>query len=139
MVTRLALMEGQLALARVTWRARRPPSSAAAQLFVDRDYGGASATLTEGSYNIQKLAAPDSVGNDTVSSLLVAVGYSVTVYTDADFGGASTTFTADTPYVGDDFNDKISSVQVTATSKPATPRRGIPDSVVFVQPPPVTY
>ena len=115
-----------------------PPSSGAAQLFVDQNYGGASVTLTVGSYNIQKLAAPDSVGNDTVSSLLVASGYSVTVYTDANFGGASTTFTTDTPYVGDAFNDQISSVQVTANSQPAPPRGGIPDSIVFVQPPPVT-
>ena len=119
-----------------------PPSSGAAQLFVDQNYSGASATLTEGSYNIQKLAAPNSVGNNTVSSLLVASGYSVTVYTDADFGGASKTFTTDTPYVGDDFNDQISSVQVTANSKPAIrptsgsgsgPEGG--QQVVFIQPP----
>ncbi|MGD0063849.1 MAG: peptidase inhibitor family I36 protein [Streptosporangiaceae bacterium] len=116
-----------------------PPSNGAAQLFVDQNYGGASATLTAGSYNIQKLSAPGSVGNDTVSSLLIASGYSVTVYTDANFRGASTTFTADTPYVGDAFNDQISSVQVTATGQPAPPSSGgIPDSIVFVQPPPVT-
>ena len=113
-----------------------PPSSGAAQLFVDRDYGGASAALTEGSYNIEKLAARNSVGNDTVSSLLVASGYSVTVYTDRDFGGASKTFTTDTPYVGDDFNDKISSVRVTANSQPAAPRGGDRgQQVVFIQPP----
>ncbi len=89
-------MAGRLAppVTEEVWNA---PSSGAAQLFVDQNYSGASATLTAGSYNIQKLSAPDSVGNDTVSSLLIASGYSVTVYTDANFSGASTTFTADTP------------------------------------------
>jgi hypothetical protein len=55
------------------------------------------------------------VGNDTISSIRVASGYQVTVYTDSGFAGQSKTFTADTAdtaYVGDDFNDAISSFQV---------------------------
>ena len=113
-----------------------PPSTGAAALFVDQNYSGASATLAAGSYNVQRLAAPDSVGNDTVSSLQVAPGYTVTVYTDADFGGASKTFTADAPYVGDDFNDKTSSVTVTAVGQATqAPRRSAQQQVVFVQPP----
>jgi len=96
-----------------------PPTSGAAQLFVDQNYSGASMTLTEGGYNIDRLDAPDAVGTDTVSSLRVAAGYRVTTYTDPNYGGASKVFTVDTPYVGDDFNDKISSVQV---SKVATAR-----------------
>lgn len=94
-----------------------PPTSGAVQLFIDQDYSDPSATLGEGSYNIELLDAPDSVGIDTVSSLLVAPGYRVTVYTDPDFGGTNTTFSADTPYVGDDFNDKISSVEVTKIAR----------------------
>ncbi|MEZ0095959.1 peptidase inhibitor family I36 protein [Streptacidiphilus sp. EB129] len=91
-------------------------TSGAAQLFVDENYAGASMILAEGAYNIERLDAPDAVGNDTVSSLTVVPGYQVTVYTDADFGGDSTTFTTDTPYVGDDLNDKISSVVVVKTT-----------------------
>ena len=83
-----------------------------AQLFVDQNYGGASMALSQGSYNVDRLSAPDAVGNDTVSSIKVAPGYVVTVFTDPDLGGASRQFSADTPYVGDDFNDKISSVSV---------------------------
>lgn len=89
-----------------------PPARGAAQLFVDRNFTGASAILDTGNYNIEKLSARDSVGNDTVSSIRVAPGYVVVAYTDADFGGASKTFIADAPYVGDDFNDLISSVKV---------------------------
>jgi hypothetical protein len=96
-----------------------PPKTGAAQLFVDTDYSGATVVLDEGDYNINKLAARDSVGNDTVSSLLIADGYTVTVYTHSDFQGASTSFTTDTPYVGDAFNDTISSVRVTRTGQPA--------------------
>jgi len=47
-----------------------PPASGAVQLFVDQNYSGASLTLAEGSYNVDRLATPDAVGNDTVSSLL---------------------------------------------------------------------
>ncbi|MEU1429875.1 peptidase inhibitor family I36 protein [Nocardia sp. NPDC005746] len=47
----------------------------------------------------------------------VADGYVVTAYTDANFQGDSKEFTADTPYVGDGFNDKISSVTVRAADK----------------------
>ena len=107
----------------------------AAQLFVDRDYTGAYAELEEGDYNIQHLSERDSVGNDTVSSLQVTAGYRVTVYTEADFGGDSTTFTADTPYVGDAFNDKISSVSVSRTATPRASAVRSQDQVVFVQPP----
>jgi hypothetical protein len=107
----------------------------AAQLFVDRDFSGAYADLEEGDFNITKLTERDSVGNDTVSSLKVSAGYTVIVYTDANFAGASKTFTADAAYVGDDFNDKISSVRVTATAAPRSSYGEGGQQVVFVQPP----
>ncbi|MFE4460422.1 peptidase inhibitor family I36 protein [Nocardia tengchongensis] len=93
-----------------------PPSAGKAQLFVDRDYGGKNGTLDVGEYNISRLKEKDQAGNDTVSSLKVAPGYAVIAYTDANFQGDSKEFTADTPYVGDAFNDKISSVKVRAAS-----------------------
>ncbi|WP_375500284.1 peptidase inhibitor family I36 protein [uncultured Nostoc sp.] len=42
----------------------------------------------------------------------IAAGMKVTFYSDINFGGQSKTFTADTPYVGDDFNDKTSSIVI---------------------------
>jgi hypothetical protein len=94
-----------------------PPTSGVVQLFADSNYQGVNATLdTAGDYNIERLQTGGSVGNDTVSSLLIAPGQQVTVYADANFAGSSKTFIQDTPYVGDDFNDNISSLKVSPIS-----------------------
>jgi len=95
-----------------------PPSSGKAQLFADRDYGGAVTTLEEGIYQLGTSAG--AVGNDTVSSLKVAPGYTVTVYSGSNCRGASATFTADTAHVGEAFHDVISSVQVFAAQTTST-------------------
>ncbi len=118
-----------------------PPDSGKAQLFVDVGYGGAVATLEEGPYNIGD--GTGSVKDNTVSSLKVADGYQVTLYADRDCQGASQTFTTDTPRL-DGYNDIASSVRVTALARSAPPRVGVPpqpvpDSIVFVQPPPVVF
>ncbi|MFE9367049.1 hypothetical protein ACFYNN_30560 [Streptomyces sp. NPDC006978] len=99
-----------------------PPTTGIAQLYTDQNYAGMTAVLDEGTYNIERLSESDSVGNDTVSSLRVADGYKITVYTEAEFSGASKEFTADAPYVGDDFNDQISSVIVTKVDQQPTIR-----------------
>ncbi|MBF6240605.1 hypothetical protein IU474_26525 [Nocardia otitidiscaviarum] len=108
-----------------------PPTSGKAQLFTDRDYGGASATLETGTYNM----AGSEVGDDSLSSLQVAPGYAVTVYALADCQGASSTFTTDTAYVGDAFNDTISSVRVDTAGSSSTGAPEQDQQVVFVQPP----
>jgi hypothetical protein len=95
-----------------------PPSSGKAQLFTDRDYGGAVTIVEEGMYRLG--TSTGAVGKDTVSSLKVAPGYAVTVYSGGNFQGASATFTADTADVGDAFRDGISSVQVSAASTAST-------------------
>jgi hypothetical protein len=95
-----------------------PPSSGKAQLFADRDYGGAVTTLEEGIYRLATSAG--AVGSDVVSSLRVAPGYVVTVYSGSNCQGASATFTADTAYVGEAFHDVISSVQVSAAQTTST-------------------
>ncbi|WP_331721149.1 hypothetical protein [Streptomyces sp. NBC_00454] len=95
-----------------------PPASKAAQFFVDRDYSGSSITLDEGFYNVHRLEEAGSVGNDAISSLKVTEGYRVAVYTDADFQGAEKQFTADAPWVGADFDEKISSIVITKVGSP---------------------
>ena len=50
--------------------------------------------------------------NDNVSSLKVPAGMRVTLYDDTHFSGAKKIFYADAEYVGDDFNDKTSSISV---------------------------
>jgi hypothetical protein len=87
-----------------------PASPNAAQVYEHRDFQGATVALEEGSFTVEHLDG--TIGNDVISSLQVADGYKVIVYTDADFTGRSKEFTADAPYVGDAFNDAISSLQV---------------------------
>ncbi|MFE3256822.1 hypothetical protein ACFXPS_13845 [Nocardia sp. NPDC059091] len=60
------------------------------------------------------------VGNDVVSSLTVAPGYSAVSYKDGDCKGAEMIYTGDIAYVGDSMDDTISSVRVikTDTLKP---------------------
>ncbi|MEZ4429133.1 MAG: tectonin domain-containing protein [Nannocystaceae bacterium] len=90
----------------------RPSSAifnASATLFADPDFGGKSLTLGVGCYGIADLNA---IGNDKVSSLKVPRGLRVTLCQHVDYKGRRKSFTADTPYVGDDFNDITSSVMV---------------------------
>ncbi|MCD4840802.1 MAG: Cys-every-fifth RiPP peptide CefA [Methanosarcinales archaeon] len=80
----------------------------AAVLYQHRDYQGKSQGLTLGRYNMNQLA----IGNDTLSSLKVPSGLKVTLNEHADFTGNTKTFTQNTGWVGDDFNDKISAIEV---------------------------
>ena len=50
--------------------------------------------------------------NDDLSSIKVPFGYKVTLYWDDNFSGASKVITSDTSYVGNDWNDKASSIKV---------------------------
>ncbi|MEV6973230.1 hypothetical protein [Kitasatospora sp. NPDC093806] len=98
-------------------------NGSAAEIFADRDFKGASLALAAGNYNLESDGG--LVGNDAISSIKVKAGYVVTVYANADGTGASTTFTDDTPYVGDDFDDTISSLRVQALPE-NRPRREAP-------------
>jgi hypothetical protein len=78
-------------------------------VYQDSNYGGASQTLFVGKYDVNSLGI---IGNDQISSLKIPLGIRVTLYSDAGFSGNMKTFTADTPYVGDDFNDLTSSIEI---------------------------
>jgi hypothetical protein len=75
-------------------------------IYDDVSYFGGSQVLEIGSYDWGQFK------NDTISSLRVPGGIKVTVFNEVHFSGSSKTFTGDTSYVGDDFNDKISSIIV---------------------------
>ncbi|MCY1082512.1 Vps62-related protein [Archangium lansingense] len=83
-------------------------------LYEHGNYGGRVQSLQPGRYDMSQLTG---VGNDSVSSLQVPSGWSVTLY-EHGFDGRSKLFTADTVWVGDDFNDLTSSVVVEAPSMP---------------------
>jgi hypothetical protein len=77
-------------------------------LFQHGDFGGASQAFGPGRYDVGQL----TIGNDVASSVLVPPGYKVTLFTDAKFKGAKKVLTGDTRYVGNDFNDFVSSLIV---------------------------
>ncbi|WP_433890407.1 discoidin domain-containing protein [Streptomyces sp. CA-111067] len=86
----------------------------AAVLYGDANYSGPSATLPAGSYDLPQLQAA-GIANDSVSSLRVPAGLTVTAYADAGFSGTKWTFTSDTPNLtATGNNDAISSVRVTS-------------------------
>ena len=85
----------------------------AATFFQDINYGGSSATLGEGSYTTYDMRLY-GLSDDDITSLKVQPGYKVTVYKDDNFTGDSKVHTTSTGWVGDDWNDKISSLKIEA-------------------------
>jgi hypothetical protein len=76
-------------------------------LYVDNFYQGLPpVVLAPGRYDW------GTIPNDQISSLRVPPGIKVTLFEHVRFQGRSKVFTADSPYVGDDFNDITSSVIV---------------------------
>lgn len=77
--------------------------------YQDINYGGTtSPTIAKGNYS----SLPSGVPNDWMSSLKIPSGWTVEVYEHGSFGGAKWTFTVDTPWVGADCNDKMSSIKI---------------------------
>lgn len=80
-------------------------------IYQDANYGGCSASLGIGEYTLTSLQAK-GFKNDDLSSLKVPFGYKVTLYWDDNFSGATKVVTSDTGYIGNDWNDKVSSIKV---------------------------
>jgi hypothetical protein len=70
------------------------PSSAAATVYQDCNYGGYAVTLPVGSYTLAQLQAR-GVANDDISSLKVASGYEIILYEHQDFTGGAYLFRGD--------------------------------------------
>ena len=86
-------------------------SSPIATFYGDSDYGGYAISLPLGSFTTADLAAY-GITNDDLTSLKVNSGYKVTIFTDNNFSGQSTSFTTNQTNVGNDYNDKISSIKI---------------------------
>lgn len=78
------------------------------EIYSDADYRGRKQELEPGRYDIDKL----TIGNDRLSSLRVPPKMRVILYENHGFTGKSKEFTSDTRYVGNDFNDKTSSLEI---------------------------
>ncbi|BAY91283.1 MULTISPECIES: glycoside hydrolase family 19 protein [unclassified Tolypothrix] len=88
------------------------PNTGNVVVYDDSQYRGASQALGIGKYDWGQIK------NDSISSLKIPVGMKVTLYSDTHFSGTNKTFTADTPYVGDDFNDRTSSIIIESGTLP---------------------
>lgn len=94
-----------------------PPPSAGVTVHQHCDFGGYSATLQEGSYNIAQLQSM-GVANDDVSSVTVPEGWQLEAFQHANFAGTKLTIdSSDNCLVNENFNDEISSVVVTKLVK----------------------
>ena len=87
-----------------------------ASLYADSDYRGYSKSLGEGSYTQADLAMYGISAKD-ISSLKVTKGFKVTIYEDDNFNGKSKSYTASESFVGEEWNDKMSSLKVEAYGK----------------------
>ena len=79
-----------------------------AEIYEHANFKGRKQVLGPGRFNIGDL----TIGNDTLSSLRVPEGLRVTVYEHANFKGAHLSFTTDSPWIGNQFNDKTSAIVV---------------------------
>ncbi|HWB36842.1 MAG TPA: hypothetical protein VHA75_12530, partial [Rugosimonospora sp.] len=81
--------------------------------YSDINYGGTGVSLGAGNYDLSQLQSA-GIANDSVSSIRVPAGYTVTAYADSGFSGASWVFTADNAnLINSGNNDAISSLRIT--------------------------
>lgn len=83
------------------------PSDNSVTIYKHKGFKGGSVELPEGCYNIDYT----NVQNDTISSIHIPVGWSVTVYSDRDSRGESRIFRNSVQDL-EDFDDRISSIWV---------------------------
>ena len=91
----------------------RYDEASAVTLYTDEGYKGKAVTLSEGEYNLSRMGLYNLKDND-MSSLKVTPGFKVTIYEDDNFNGKSKSYTASESFVGEDWNDKMSSLKVEA-------------------------
>lgn len=92
-------------------RVEGPSNRSPVMIFRDANYGGPAQALWPGRYNVDDL----SIGNDTLSSLIVPTGWTVTLVQNADFWGTFAQYTSSQYWVGG-FNDATSSIVVQGPS-----------------------
>ena len=80
-----------------------------AVFYTDATYGGKAVPLSPGNYTRAQMIAY-GLPDDAVSSFTVPAGYQVTVYWDDNFSGSSLTRTVSEPWIGPDWNDKVTSL-----------------------------
>ena len=105
--------------------AYNPTSSAI--VYFDSEYEGASQKLVHGQYDSSDLS---TVGNNTISSLKVPNGWTVTLYDEESFQDTSQEFTTDTSWVGSEINDRTSYIVVTGLTSNTSDQLWLFESLV---------
>jgi hypothetical protein len=89
--------------------AKQPPDTLTQAVFYgDINYGGGLAAFSEGSYNTAAMVAAGMPDN-AISSFTVPAGYQVTLFENDNFSGASYTAATNVTWIGNDWNDRVSS------------------------------
>lgn len=89
----------------------RPVDTSKVTVYGDINYGGSAVSLEVGEYNLSDMIAM-GIPNDSISSLKVPFGYKVTAYQDANFAGEAKVYTSNTSWVGNQYNDWVSSIKI---------------------------
>lgn len=84
------------------------PTNAQITIYEHSNFRGKSKSFGVGSYNINQLG----IGNDQLSSIKIPRGYKVRIYEHSNFGGKYRDYTQSSGFVGNDWNDKTSSLKV---------------------------
>ena len=87
--------------------------------FAGSDYNGTSWPLVQGLYDFSAVSS-SPIGNDAISSLQIADGYSVIACEHGDGSGRCETYTTSVPALGT-MNNRISNIEVVETSNPGVP------------------
>ena len=87
--------------------------------YKDINYGGAAWGLTAGSYNTAALVAKGIQNND-ITSYTIPAGYQATFYKNDNFTGGSITVTANSSWIGNPWNDSISSLIISQIGNAST-------------------
>lgn len=108
-------------------------NSVAAIAYSDADYKGYAIQLEEGVYTMADLAAIGLKARD-MSSMKVSDGYRVSLYKGTSAIGTSLNITTSTPYIGDAWNDAVSSMRIEHTAngiKTAHTRQDSNDTPIY--------
>lgn len=103
-------------------------------IYQHANYEGKSQRLKVGKYNMQQL----SIGNDQLSSAKVPENLVMVLYEHSNFGGSSMELSGEFDYIGDDFNDKTSSIEIMLASDAPQPEEHEvqPEETPVVEPKP---
>ena len=99
-----------------------------AQIYSGEDFLGTEQPLWPGDYDRAAL----NIGDDALSSLRVPEGWTVALYRGSAFTGASKSFSANSSYVGCDFDDQTSSIRVMGPSQASAAQGSAPPAPAFV-------